>query len=99
MIASREKNLELVKYLVEHRADLNSTNKLNQSALIFAAQRGHLEIVKYLVENGADVNSMDENDLMYSINIRFWKRSVRNSEIFKKKRTINEYKSQRKIYL
>ena len=71
MIASREKNLEIVKYLVEHRADLNSTNKLNQSALIFAAQRGHLEIVKYLVENGADVNSMDENDLMYSINIRF----------------------------
>jgi len=43
--------LDIVKYLVENKADLTAED--NQ-ALRWASEEGHFDIVKYLVENGAD---------------------------------------------
>ena len=66
IIASERENWEMVKYLVEHGADVNyeykdGYNKF-KTALIIASSHGYLEIVRYLVEHGADVNYKYEDD-------------------------------------
>jgi hypothetical protein len=60
IIASNNGQLEILKYLVEIGADVNSTNKWNSTALILASAKDHFEIVKNLVENEADVNAKDD---------------------------------------
>ena len=61
-IASRNGNLNMVKYLVEHGADVNIQNRWGETALYQASNRnGHLDIIRYLVEHGADVNIKDED--------------------------------------
>ena len=54
-------NYEMVKYLVEHGAEVNHQRDDGGFALYLAAQNGKYEIVKYLLENGADPN-LREND-------------------------------------
>ena len=55
--ASKNNNLEIVKYLVDVGADLNAEGgHYNKTALMYASENGRLEMVKYLVEKGADVN-------------------------------------------
>jgi ankyrin repeat protein len=56
MIASQDKQLEMVKLLVENGANINIENEYNYSALMYAIYSGKLKIVKYLVEHGADIN-------------------------------------------
>jgi hypothetical protein len=53
-IGCREGHLEVVKYLVERRVDVHTTNDL---ALTRACQYGRLEVVKYLVEKGVDIHA------------------------------------------
>jgi ankyrin repeat protein len=53
---SQNGNLEIVKYLVNHGADINKSN-----ALYASAEKGHENIVKCLIEHGADVNKQNEN--------------------------------------
>lgn len=52
--------LPIIKYLVEHGADVNANNSF---ALLDPLKwfRGKLELVKYLIEHGADINAMTEN--------------------------------------
>jgi ankyrin repeat protein len=50
---SQSGNLEIVKYLVEHGADVHAGD---DEALHLSSNNGHLEIVEYLVEHGADIN-------------------------------------------
>jgi ankyrin repeat protein len=47
-------NLELVKDLVEHGADIHENEN---GPLKLAIWNGHLEVVKYLVEHGADIHA------------------------------------------
>ena len=61
--AAESGSLEIVKYLVEHGADVNGNNEGNLSVLHYAAEFGSLEMVKYLVEHGADVNGNNEGNL------------------------------------
>jgi hypothetical protein len=56
--ASRNGHLSVVKYLVEHGANIHA---LNDVALNDASTKGHLDIVKYLVEHGANIHA--SNDL------------------------------------
>jgi len=61
-IASREGNLDVIKFLVDKGADVNSKDKDGYAPLNRAALAGHLDIVKYLVnKGGADVNAKDED--------------------------------------
>jgi hypothetical protein len=55
--------LEVVKYLIEHGANINADN---DAALRFSAQNGHLEIVKYLIEHGANIHSVNDHALRFS---------------------------------
>ena len=65
-------NLELVKYLVTHGADVNATNKYKANALhkvLDAEQPGtkklsneRIQIVHYLISNGIDVKAKGYND-------------------------------------
>lgn len=54
--ASRGGHLEIVKYLVEHGANVNAKDSYNDVALAIASECGHLEVVKYLLANGAIID-------------------------------------------
>ena len=49
--ASRKGRLEIVKYLVEHGANINYATNDGFTPLSFASRAGHLDIVKYLQEH------------------------------------------------
>ena len=53
--AVRSGSLEMVRYLVEHGADINFKIRLDGTPLHLAVHCGSLEVVKYLVEHGAKV--------------------------------------------
>src|SRR5205814_8712767 len=57
LAAARNGHLEVVKYLVEHGANIDERNNArDKTPLLAAAFDGHYDIVKYLVEHGANVN-------------------------------------------
>jgi len=56
IISSQKGRFELVKFFINKKADINSKDSQNYTALIEASREGHFEIVKYLVERGASVN-------------------------------------------
>ena len=53
-IASREGRLDVVRYLVEQGADVNSLNAENYTTLHMAAHWGTPEVVEYLLDHQAD---------------------------------------------
>jgi ankyrin repeat protein len=60
--ASRNGHFEVVKYLVEHGANIEqASNNRDKTALLAAAFKGHLDIVGYLIEKGANVNAQSIN--------------------------------------
>ena len=52
--------IEIVKYLVEHGADIKKSNYNGGSCLINSVQS--VELCKYLISKGADVNAKDIQD-------------------------------------
>merc|ERR1711971_44209 len=48
--------VEVVKVLITHGAEINSTNKIGQTPLIYAVIEEKPEVIKALLEAGADVN-------------------------------------------
>ncbi len=62
-IAAKNGHLELVRYLVKHKANVNQARTDDGlTALFMAAQNGHLQVVKFLVEHGANVNQACTDD-------------------------------------
>src|ERR1017187_10344224 len=56
-IAANKGQIEIVKLLVEHGADLNYTHPITKmTALSLAAYNGSMEVVQYLLSKGADPN-------------------------------------------
>lgn len=49
-----EGNLEMVKLLLENKADVNYTGDVSDQPLFRALYEDHTEVAKYLLENGAD---------------------------------------------
>jgi len=61
-------NVEIVKLLLDHGADLHETI-VEQSVIHFAARSGNVEVVSFLLDKGADVNArgfMEVTPLMYA---------------------------------
>lgn len=61
---SHSGNLEMVKYLVEHNANIHVCNDL---AVGYASENGHLEIVKYLMSKGANIHTRNEYAIRWAI--------------------------------
>ena len=49
-------HLHVIKYLIEHGADVNFVSDDGQSSLCKAVEERNLDLVELLVANGADVN-------------------------------------------
>jgi hypothetical protein len=61
-VASQKGNFEIVKFLVEHGAQIDKCdNARHKTALLHAAFKGNVEIVKYLVDKGAALNMQGVN--------------------------------------
>lgn len=61
IIAAGNNRLEIVKSLVEHKAQVNQTDNFKATALMAAAGKGNQDIVTFLLANGADVKAKDED--------------------------------------
>lgn len=61
-LVSQLRNVRIVKYLVEHGANINQGDGDDgNTPVILASEEGHLEIVKYLVEQGANVDHVNND--------------------------------------
>jgi ankyrin repeat protein len=58
MVAAREGNLEIAKWLVENGANVNARARDGHTALMMAAYNRYPDIVKLLIQNGADVHAV-----------------------------------------
>jgi ankyrin repeat protein len=52
-------NVELLKWLIKNKANINMQDSIGFTALHFACQEGHIESVKVLLENNADIDIVD----------------------------------------
>lgn len=61
-LAIETENIELIKLLITHGADVNKKNKFVTSPLYYFIQAGghNLEVMKLLIENGANVDIPDK---------------------------------------
>jgi ankyrin repeat protein len=57
LMAAIDGNMTVIRYLVEHGADVNAQGGEYGNPLQAAVVWNCIEIVRYLVENGADVNA------------------------------------------
>jgi uncharacterized protein len=57
--AATNGNLDIIKSLLQHKAQINAKDAGQETALIAAASQGHMPIVQYLLQNGADVKAAD----------------------------------------
>ena len=60
MEAAQEGHLELVKYLLEARAEVNSQTSTGDTALSFACERGHTDVADLLLKWGSDLEHESE---------------------------------------
>jgi ribosomal protein S27E len=56
LCASKEGDLEKVKYLIGNGAKVNYKDNDGNTSLMYASYSGHSEVVKYLIYKGAEVN-------------------------------------------
>lgn len=61
-IAAGWGNLDMIKYLIEKKAQVNKKNSQGETPLHGAARNGRLEVVKYLIANGANMDIQDNQD-------------------------------------
>jgi len=54
--ACKSENEIIVKFLVEHGADINKEDEKGETQIFYACSKGNEKIVKYLVKHGADIN-------------------------------------------
>ena len=60
--AAQNGNLDIIKFLVEHGADISAQDYgQSRSVIHFAALNGDIECIKYLTEHGADLLDKDAN--------------------------------------
>ena len=60
MVAVKENKNDLVKAILQYRANINYINK-DYNALMYACLYGRLEICRFLILKGSDVNAESEN--------------------------------------
>ena len=63
--AARSGNLNLVKHLHQHGANLNAKNTDDDTPILLAALNGHYSIVKYIYNNGAGYQAIPNRDELF----------------------------------
>lgn len=66
MIAARGANLELVRFLLDNRANALRRNRYGDSALMLAALLGHKEVIQLMLERKVEINHDGWNALHYA---------------------------------
>ncbi len=61
VLAARQGHLTQVRSLLEQGVDVNTTNKLGESALIASVYSGDIDTVQLLLDKGADVKVQDKD--------------------------------------
>jgi ankyrin repeat protein len=59
LYAARDGNVEMLRLLLELKADIKLTDANGTSPLVFALVNGHVSTARFLLENGADPNAAD----------------------------------------
>ena len=68
--ASRDGDLEKVKYLIQIGAQIEAQDNESWTPLHFAADRDHLEIVQYLIDHGAQIEAktqIEQTPLIFAV--------------------------------
>ncbi len=60
-IAMGRPNKKLIKYLIDHGANVNAKIEHQESPINFAIRSNNKKLIKYLVDHGADINTIDLN--------------------------------------
>ena len=55
-VASKHNNIDIIKLLLDHGADINATNYWKTTPLMYACVYGNLAVIKFLLEHGADMS-------------------------------------------
>ena len=61
MTAAMKRKTEIMQFLLDHGASIDSKNKDGDTALILAAKEGQLDVVKFLLSHGADAHAMNKD--------------------------------------
>ena len=61
MIASKNGNRPLVRWMIEHGAKLDLLDRMFWSALMFSVDSGHGDVARLLLDSGADPNLVNKN--------------------------------------
>lgn len=78
ILAAKSKNLKILQYLIERKADLEATDNLEWTALMWACI-GTLPLVEELIKNGANINATDQlGNIPYTISLRHHKTAIAN---------------------
>ena len=77
-----EGRLDIVRYLIEHGADMNLANKYNNSCLMIAAYKNRLDVVKYLIEQSVEQNG--DLDRAGGSQTEIYKRELRASPLLRR---------------
>ncbi len=61
MVASRTGNVDAIKVLLDHGADVNAKETLRGTTpLMWAADEGHAPAIQLLIEHGADIKARSD---------------------------------------
>ncbi|MBC6698521.1 ankyrin repeat domain-containing protein [Hymenobacter puniceus] len=61
ILAASKGQLELVRMLVAHKAQIDKADSFNSTALMAAADQGSAEVAAFLLANGANPNAKDND--------------------------------------
>ena len=61
MVATKNNNIELVKFLINQKVDPNIVTNNGITALLLAIKNSNIDIVKYLLDYGANINFINKN--------------------------------------
>ena len=60
LIAIKDKNLEIIRLLIENQVDIDMQNKFGETPLLIALENNDMKIFKLLIDAGAKYNYKNE---------------------------------------
>jgi ankyrin repeat protein len=60
-LAAEKGHNDVVKLLLEHKAEVDAKTESGETPLYLAAEKGHKDVAELLLSHGADVNAKDKN--------------------------------------